>query len=67
MTVKLCIDCKWSTDLGTYHNHKWACGNKKAGSYTDVVDGQFIYISCHVARSRLDGSCGREGKFWEAK
>lgn len=75
--MKLCTDCKWSTDLGGtvgHPSHIWCCSREEVGSYIDPVDGQRVYVKCHEARKKLIAHgeqqfrpCGPEGKLWEPK
>lgn len=67
--MKLCKDCKWSSDEGGTVMHPsslWGCSNDKCGSKIDVVAGQRLLIKCSHARSD-GGACGREGKYWEER
>jgi hypothetical protein len=59
---KFCKDCQWSKNLGV----RWACGAPTVGSTIDVVDGERIYIDCHVARSK-EALCGPRGLYWEER
>ncbi len=71
--MRLCTECKWSTDLGDtvrHPAHLWACGNDEVGSYLDVVDGKRVYKQCSMARGTkedYDLPCGHVGKLWEKR
>ncbi len=69
--MKTCKDCRWSSDIGGSVRHPavlWVCSNEQVGSKIDVVDGERIYVDCHVARKKgQDQQCGPDGRLWEAK
>lgn len=72
MTKKLCKDCKWHRrDWVHYIVNGTSDFDKCASPNTtdDLVSGRAQRF-CESLRSfqcDLDWSCGREGKYWEAK
>lgn len=67
--MKLCVDCKWSNRA----NVSPECSCPQNG--IDLVTGKVVKEYCTVSRlfgwlgCRLlfGGSCGKEGRWWEAR
>lgn len=64
--MKICQDCKWYDGYGL-------CKSPKVRNRLDLVNGgrRPVYMSCKVQRedswllSRLTGTCGFAGRFFE--
>lgn len=63
--MKLCIDCKFVSDIPKYGCTRY-CNHQQAYMRTDLVTGMKFYITAH--EMRYDRAiCGSEGKLFEAK
>lgn len=73
--IKYCEDCRWC-DLGPGDAGEFATCNKILPGSTRVMRNQGVkqrYKYCSTLRlsdwlfARLEGICGRRGRFWEPK
>lgn len=64
--MKYCKDCRWCNRAGF---QGWVCNHPKIEEREDPVEGITTghIITCRDERTDLDGTCGPEGKLWEAK
>ena len=72
---RLCRDCKWCKEPGEfakcYHPKNTRNISAKYTGFTERVSLNINYCSTHREAGwihcRMAGSCGKEGRWWEAK